>query len=122
MKQFNYQTGRRGEDIAADYLAKKGYQIIQRNFHTRFGEIDLVANKNQKLIFVEVKLKLGSQFGTPAEMISPHKIYQVKRTATHFLLANPQLAKQYPQQRIDAVCIVVDKGKVSIKHYENLTD
>jgi len=120
MKQFNYQTGQRGENLAAAYLAQKGYRIIQKNFRTRFGEIDLIASQNQKLIFVEVKLKVGTQLGTPEEMISRHKINQVRQTAIRFLLANPQLAKQYPQQRIDAVCIVIDQGKTIIKHYENI--
>jgi len=59
MKQKNYEVGRLGEKIAAEFLAKKGYRILARNFRTRFGEIDLVAAKDGVLVFVEVKLKIG---------------------------------------------------------------
>lgn len=126
MKRFNYQKGRAGEKIAADYLKKKGYKIIEANFQNRFGEIDLIASRTQNtskaLVFIEVKLRIGRDLGLPEEMITPGKIRQIKRMAEIFLQNNPKLKAIYPQQRLDAVCIVLDQDKKveEIRHYENL--
>lgn len=109
--------------MARNYLAKKGYRILESNFATRFGEIDLVCAKDEKLIFVEVKLKIGEVYGTPEEMIDAKKVAQVRKTAQRFLLKNTRLAAKYPVYQIDAVCIVLAKdGSPSrIDHYESLT-
>jgi len=122
MKRFNYQKGRAGEKIASDYLKKKGYQIIEANFQNRFGEIDLIASRKDVLIFIEVKLRIGRDFGLPEEMITSGKIRQIKRMAEIFLQNNPKLKALYPQQCLDAVCIVLDQDKnvERIRHYENL--
>lgn len=122
MKQLNWQTGQKGEVIACDWLLKKGYQILESNFRTRFGEIDLVTTKNKKLIFVEVKLKVGEQFGQPEEMINQAKISQIQKTAAAFLQTHPKIAAKYPFCQIDAICIVLnqDKTPLRINHYENL--
>jgi putative endonuclease len=123
MKQQNFEVGRYGEDIARKYLTQKGYKIITSNFKTKFGEIDLVAVKNKILVFVEVKLKIGDDFGTPEEMINQNKIMQVQNTATSFIIQNPEIEKSVEGQRIDAVCIVLDEEKQvkSLNHYENIT-
>lgn len=122
MKKFNYQQGQAGEEIAQDFLIQKGYQIVQSNWRTRWGEIDLIVQKNEQLIFVEVKLKKGEMFGSPEEMINLSKLEQIKKTAQSFLQANPQLIKECPQQQIDAVCIVLnpDDSIKRITHWQNL--
>lgn len=108
--------------VARDYLAKKGYEILESNFQTRFGEIDLICTKDGKLIFTEVKLKIGEAFGAPEEMIDAKKVCQVQKTAERFLLENPQVAAKYPVYQIDAVCIVAEAdGQISrLDHYKNL--
>ena len=123
MKQFNRRVGKEGEDITAKYLSDKGYKILERNYHTRFGEIDLIASKNNVLAFVEVKLKHGDDFGTPEEMIGNSKLSQVQRMAEFYLMDKPDMAKIYKTYSIDAVCIMMgESGKVKrINHYENLT-
>ena len=123
MKTFNFQKGKAGETLAKNFLTKKGYQIVKSNFQNRFGEIDLVATKDKILVFIEVKLKIGEQFGLPEEMITPTKIRQIEQTAQVFLQQNSSLASQYPQYRIDAVCIVLDENQnvERIKHYENIS-
>src|SRR5258708_9273758 len=112
-----------GEQMAADFLSKNGYEILEKNFHTRFGEIDLIVSKNQKLIFVEVKLKVGEDFGTPEEMITKYKLRQIQRTGEMFLMIKPEYEKFYDSFQIDAVCIVMDKNREikRIDHYENIT-
>ncbi|SRR5260221_3037500 len=123
MKQKNYETGKLGEKLASEYLVKKSYRIIEKNFHTRYGEIDLIATKNGKLIFIEVKLKVGEDFGTPEEMITPKKLWQVTKTAESFLVLKPEISKTYDSFQIDAVCIVLNSEKEieRVNHYENIT-
>ena len=122
MKHQNYKKGKRGEDIAESYLIKNNFQIIEKNFSNRFGEIDIIATKGKHLHFVEVKLKTGEDFGTPEEMINKRKLHQIKRIAELFLLKNKTLAVSFPYFQIDAVCIVLDSlGEVSrLNYYENL--
>ena len=122
MKRFNYQKGRAGEKIASDFLKEKGFKIIEANFQNRFGEIDLIAGHKDILVFIEVKLRIGQDLGLPEEMITPSKIRQIKRMAEIFLQNNSKLKALYPQQRLDAVCIVLDQNKKveRVKHYENL--
>lgn len=119
-----FQKGRSGEEIARSFLVQKGCQIIKSNFQSRFGEIDLIAAGEKTLIFAEVKLKSGEQFGLPEEMINPRKLRQIQNMAVVFLQQNPQLAKDYPSYRIDAICIVLkENGEVDrISHYENIAD
>lgn len=123
MKQFNRMVGKEGEEIAAKFLLDKGYKILERNYYTRFGEIDLIASKNNILAFVEVKLKHGDDFGTPEEMIGNFKLSQVQRMAEFYLLDKPERTKKYETYSIDAVCIMMSEdGEVKrINHYENLT-
>lgn len=118
-KQFNRLKGSQGEDTAAKFLRENGYQIIDQNNSTKFGELDIIATKNNILIFVEVKFKQTEDYGTPEEMIGKNKLNQVRRTAEFYLLTNPDIAKQFDKYQIDAVCIVEDSNRIS--HYENLT-
>jgi len=122
MKKFNRNLGAKGEQIAAEFLEGKGYRISKRNFFTKFGEIDLICIKDSLLIFVEVKLKVGEDFGSPEEMINPQKIKQVERIAGLFLLKNPEIKAKFLSYRLDAVCIVLGPaGEIlRLNHYENL--
>ncbi|CAN5283866.1 hypothetical protein BH10PAT1_BH10PAT1_3640 [soil metagenome] len=123
MKQRNYETGKEGEKIAENFLSKKDYKLIAKNFHTRFGEIDLIFCKNRKLIFVEVKLKIGEDFGTPEEMINKHKIRQIEMTGQSFLMKYPEYDEIYDSLQIDAICIVQDTNHeiLRINHYEDIS-
>ena len=123
VKQFNRKVGKEGEEIAAKFLLDKGYKILERNYHTRFGEIDLIASKNNVLAFVEVKLKHGNDFGTPEEMIGYSKLSQVQRMAQFYLMDKPKMAAIYKTYSIDAVCIMMgEDGEIKrINHYDNLT-
>jgi putative endonuclease len=116
MKYFNRQTGRIGEGIAEQYLVKKGYEVITRNFSTRFGEIDLIMRDNDILVFVEVKAKKGLKFGLPEEMFTQSKYAKVKRMATVYLQG-----KEVPC-RIDMVAVILDEMNTvsSVRHYENV--
>jgi putative endonuclease len=116
MKFSNKVTGRLGEGLAARYLQGKKYQIIQRNFSTRFGEIDLICRDGGTLVFVEVKTKKGVGFGLPEEMVGSRKINQVKRMATVYLGGREVAC------RIDVVAVVLDSENslLEVRHYENV--
>jgi putative endonuclease len=122
MKQWNFKKGKVGERLAQDLLVKEGYRIIEVNFHTRFGEIDIIAAKGRFLVFIEVKLKVGADFGLPEEMITSGKLRQIRQMAEVYLRKNPGTPDKYPQCRIDAVCITLNQDETidKIRHYENI--
>lgn len=119
MKQFNRLKGNQGEEMAVKFLKENGYIILDQNNSTKYGELDIIASKNNILVFVEVKFKQSEDFGTPEEMIGLNKLNQVRRTAEMYLLTNSDMAKQFNRYQIDAVCIVEETGRIS--HYENIS-
>lgn len=114
-----------GEAIACEYLRKQGYQIIGRNFRIRNGEIDIIAIEDSKiteektLVFIEVKTRRSSEFGTPLEAISYWKIKNLVKTAEYYKVTHPHLPEH---MRIDAVGIILkeDDSVVSIELVKNL--
>lgn len=103
------EIGDGGEEIAAQYLEKKGYRILKRNFRTSFGEIDIIALDSDTLVFVEVKKKTSDRFGLPGEMITPQKLRKIKRTAESYLAAK---GIEGAECRIDAV--LIDGNQIEI--------
>lgn len=114
IKQLNFLTGRKGEEIAAKFLEKKGFLIKERNFRTRFGEIDIVCLDRDILVFVEVKTKIGHDFGEPEEMINKGKLAKVQRMGEIYAL------DWKGRCRVDVVGIVLDENSEveKINHYE----
>ena len=78
--------GSEGERAAAEFLEARGYRILERNYRTRLGEIDLVAEEGCTLVFVEVKVRLNDRFGGPAAAITPAKQSRIARLAQHYML------------------------------------
>jgi len=116
MKTKNRETGRAGEAIAARHLEKKGYTILEKNFSNKFGEIDIIAKDKNILVFVEVKTKIGEDFGLPEEMITPGKLWRVRNMATMYLQGESAPC------RIDVVAIVLGATNevLRLTHYENV--
>lgn len=100
------QLGRWGESIAAQHLADKGYQIVRRNWRCRQGEIDLVAQAGDTLVFVEVKTRRGRKMGTPEEGLTPHKSQQLLALGQIYV-ATEELDVDW---RIDLVAVELDKS------------
>lgn len=73
-RRLTSNLGKLAEDFAVSLLQGKGYKIIDRNFHSRFGEIDIIAEENETLIFVEVKARWSPKFGVPEEAVTPQKL------------------------------------------------
>jgi len=82
------QTGKRGEDLAAAHLQKLGYQIVAKNYRCIFGEVDIIAQDLDTLVFVEVKSRKSAMFGEPQEAVGPEKQKKLSRVALHYLQKN----------------------------------
>jgi putative endonuclease len=107
-----------GERVAASHLEAKGYQILERNWATREGEIDLIASRGTNLVFVEVRSKQGRNLATPEESITGRKAQHVRAVAAAYLQEHPEAP---PNQRIDVVVLELDaKGRVMrVEQIEN---
>ncbi len=118
-KSNNLLLGKRGEDIAADYLKRKGYTIIEKNIKKRHGDIDIVARKEKTLVFVEVKTRTSNDYGGPVEAITPWKLRSLIRSVQYY-----QEVRNLSEvsMRIDLVSVMlVDDRQPEIRHFENIT-
>ena len=111
-KVFNSIQGKIGEQKAKTYLEKKGYKIIETNFKNQIGEIDIIASKKKKIIFVEVKSRESLQYGRPGEAVDFRKQQKLRNVAT-----------SYPKMKglIDTECQfdVIEILGDEINHIEN---
>ena len=111
--------GRWGEAKAGEYLRKKGYKLIGLNYTTRFGEIDLIAENRQYVVFVEVKLRKSADFAEAREFVDRHKIERIK-TAAEIWLSQNETEKR---SRFDVIEIYsagdVNLGNEKINHIED---
>lgn len=106
--------GRHGEQLAADFLAGAGLQILDRNWRCAAGEIDIVALDAGTLVIVEVKTRSGTRFGTPLEAVSAVKARRLRKLAVSWARASGRF---FEQIRIDVVGVLAaSSGEVSIEH------
>lgn len=112
--------GNKGEDLAVSYLQKHGCRIIARNFKARYGELDIIAIHDNILVFVEVKTRIGHQYGRPEESVTPRKIREVVKTSQYYSMIHPELPQAL---RIDVIAIELDdNGCIStFQHIKNIT-
>lgn len=109
--------GNTGENIASKYLVEKGYKIIKRNYRFVKGEIDIIAEINNTLVFVEVKTRANDKFGLAELSISLNKQKQIKKIAELYLIENEIFDKEC---RIDVIAINFDgKNNFSLNHIIN---
>lgn len=131
MSTHQKSLGKWGEALAADYLIQHGYLIVERNVHTPYGEIDLVAMQpvtsldfceNQQsadmLVFVEVKTRTSLTYGYPEESVTIEKQAHLLAAAQHYLQQHPELECSW---RMDVISIwhSSESRKTQIRHFEN---
>lgn len=115
IKTEKKSLGSRGEDIAQKFLEQKGYVFVERNYHSRYGEIDLIMKEKGKLVFIEVKTRKNKNFGTAIEAITSQKIEKIYKTAQKYISEkiNPSQEIDF---RIDVVGIDYEGGKAILDH------
>lgn len=104
-----------GEKIAQGYLINKGYEILENNFYIKRGEIDIIAKKDNCIIFIEVKTRTNLKFGTPAMAVNSIKKKHIKSVAKTFLYLNRLYGHKV---RFDVVEVFINDGKCEINHIE----
>lgn len=103
------EIGRWGEKLAEQFLAAHGYAILARNARTPYGELDLVAQIDAMIVFVEVKTRTSAVFGLPEEAITPQKRAHLVDAAQHYLQTNFDTE---PDWRVDVIAIQGKPGGV----------
>ena len=101
-------TGLLGEKLARDFLKQRGYRIRETNYRGPEGEIDIVAEHQDYLVFVEVRTKRSLAFGSPQESITPTKMKRLRATAARYRQGHTDLS---PSWRIDVVAIELEPGQ-----------
>ncbi len=104
------KLGNRGEKIAANFLRKQGYRIIEKNYHNRLGEIDIVAKEDESIVFVEVKTRRSTDFGLPEEALSYDKRRRLSKLALGYL-AHRRIKDT--NCRFDVVSILMDNNRAN---------
>ena len=104
MKQNNQATGQLGESLAGDFLVTKGFRILERNWRYKHWEVDLIAAKNNKLHFIEVKTRNSMRFGKPEESITREKMTHLKNAAEAYQYLHPEW--KYIQFDVIAITLV----------------
>ena len=110
-------AGKIAEDIAANYLAKQGLVLITRNFHSRFGEIDLIALQQQILVFIEVRYRKDERYLAVVETIDAHKCRKLIATSEYYRVKHKSY--QDYQCRYDVIAITGELDKPLIEWIKN---
>lgn len=119
MENHNKETGAIGEHKASLYLKNHGYKIVERNFYTKLGEIDIIAKKDGVVVFVEVKTRMQKIYGRPAEAVNRYKQKNIIKTAQVYMMKyNSEI-----ECRFDVIEVYLKKSvfgyQAKINHIEN---
>ena len=120
------RVGKEGEDLAAAYLLRKGYTILQRNYRARRGEIDIICHDNGEvgggapnLVFVEVKTRSNLRFDDPFDALSEEKMSSIRRAAEVFIMNNDH---DDVACRFDVIGILLGPEKNEVEHIQDVMD
>lgn len=109
------ELGRLGETAAAEHLVSKGYEIVTRNYHCRWGEIDIIARGSGYIVFAEVKLRAAGAMVSGLEAVDIRKMRKIYKTACQWLSINPVDL----QPRFDVIELTGDGSAFDLTHIEN---
>ena len=111
----HYELGKKGEQLAIDYLIKQGYKIVERNWRFQKAEIDIIARKEETLISVEVKTRSTNDFGNPQDFVNPKKIKLMVLAMNEYVLKKDLDV----EVRFDIMAITKNKRSFDIEHLED---
>lgn len=112
-----YDRGVLGEQLACEFLVKKGYSIIERNYRIRGGEIDIIAMDAKDIVFIEVKLRKSSTFGYPEEAVGSVKLRRIAKAIKSYLHAKRE---KYSYIRFDIIALEYHNNNSTIRHIEDV--
>ena len=114
-----YKAGMQGQQVAEAYLANKGYKILERNYRIRIGEVDLIAQYENYVVFIEVKTRSGVKYGYPREAVGAAKQQRIVQTAMHYISAKGLNSNDF---RFDVIEVYTHNGEARVEHIENAFD
>lgn len=120
MKTAAQIQGQKGEDIAYLFLKKKGYRVRERNYRISGGEIDLIAERDGILVFVEVKTRSSNHYGYPEESVARSKKIRLARAARNYLARHPH--PSFYRFDIIAIKALSNDSATEVLHIENILD
>lgn len=106
--------GKEAEEYVAQHVAAMGWEILERNYHSRFGEIDLIASDKGEVVFIEVKARRGDSFGSPIESVTATKLQKIVMTV-HVYLASKGWERR--AWRVDVFSVVSKNGTMVLDHF-----
>lgn len=107
-KKSNRARGNEAEDLACAFLTNKGYRILERNYYAGHSEIDIIAEDGEIVVFVEVKMRSGTGFGSPIEFVSEAKVEHVYKAVEHWVQHSDS---HHRPLRFDVIGILSKKGR-----------
>ena len=116
MKTKRQKFGEQGEALAVRHLKKAGYKIIETNYRTRLGEIDIIAKDKDTIVFVEVKTRTSVHFGSPKWAVTPQKQKKISMVALCYLKATDQSTAR---ARFDVVAVISNRDKPQVEIIKN---
>ena len=116
MQNKQQKFGEKGESLAAWYLKKNGYKIIEQNYRTQLGEIDIIAKEKKTIVFVEVKARKSTRFGNPKWAVTPKKQRKISMVALYYLKTTNQINTK---ARFDVVAITSNQDQPQIEIVKN---
>jgi len=114
----NQNRGRDAEDLVCAFLKQQGLRLSTRNYRSPFGEIDLIMQEHNTLVFVEVRYRTNTRFGTPAETVDAAKQARLRATAEHYLQKTPRASRK--ACRFDIVAITGDGKSGNLSWLKNV--
>jgi len=111
----HYELGKKGEQLAKNYLIKKGYDIVKQNYHFQKAEIDIIAQKADTLVCVEVKTRSTDYFGDPQDFIDAKKIKLLVKAMDYYVIDNDLDV----EVRFDIIAIIKYQNELKIEHIED---
>jgi putative endonuclease len=116
MRNRQQKFGEKGEALAVRRLKKAGYKIIETNYHTRLGEIDIIAKDKNTIVFVEVKSRRSVHFGNPKQAVTPQKQRKISMVALYYLKTTGQTTAR---ARFDVVTVISNRDQPQVDIIKN---
>lgn len=114
---FKQEIGKKGEELAEAYLKLIGYQIIEKNFQSKCGEIDIIASDKNKIVFIEIKARNNIKYGLPSEAVDKKKLKHIYKTAEYYMYIKKI---ENIETRIDAIEVYIETDKCTINHLKQI--